>query len=168
MRLVLLATFLVAGCTSTRAIDATSPSELAVASAVVVGRTADVMLVSGDRYRGTVRFLRPDSTAWTSAEALFAVPTADVQALVVNRRRRALGRGALIGGGGAFALCTLGGALVTSGIDESGVGDTNEVLLIGALCTPIGVAIGVGVGAISGGRTEIALRGPAAAAGPSE
>ena len=157
-RLALFAALLLTGCTSTRFIDATSPAEIAGASAAVVGRAAEIGLVSGDRYRGEVRFLRPDSTAWTDADAFYAVPTTDVRSVVIDTRKRALTRGALIGGGTTFTLCFLVG---TAYGDPFGGDDSATFgLILGAACTPAGIFYGLIGGALTSRRTEIVLYDP--------
>lgn len=161
MRLALLAALLLAGCTSTRYVDATSPAEIAAASVAVVGRDAEITLTSGDRYRGTVQFLRPDSTAWEDIDAFYAVPTADVRALVVDTRRRRLTRGALIGGGTAFALCFIAGTTLGDEFGGDGGQNASVGILFGAACIPGGAFYGLIGGAVASSRTEVILYDPA-------
>ncbi len=174
MRLALFAALLLAGCTSTRYVDATSPAAIDAASAAVVGRDAEIALVSGDRYRGRVQFLRPDSTAWANPSAYYVVPTSDVRSFIIDRRRQSLGRGALIGGGSAFALCFVAGTSLSDGFGGDGGENVSVGLLLGAACTPGGVLYGILGGAIAGGDDHIVLFDPEAqpageaAAGPSQ
>lgn len=172
MRLALLATLLLTGCTSTRTLDATNPDAVARAEADVVGRDVDIALVSGGRYHGRVQFLRPDSTAWADPSSYYVVPTTDVRSFVIDTRGRSLVRGALIGGGSAFALCFLTGASLSDSFDSRSSDNLRIGALFGAVCTPGGVLYGLLGGAVAGGHDEIILVGPAAArgaaAGPSE
>lgn len=160
MRLALFATLLLAGCASSRTIDVSRPAEIAAASAAAVGRPADVTLTSGDRYRGEVQFLRLDSTGWADDEAFYAVPTSDVRSLLIDTRRRALGRGAFAGGSLAVGLCYASGMSAGSGRN------TVSCVLSGMLSGVIG-------GALTGGRFELVFEDGlaptrAAAAGSSE
>ncbi len=153
MRLVVLATLLLTGCTSTRTIGAARPADVAAASAIAVGRAAEVTLASGDRYYGEVQFLRADSTGWADDEAVYAVPTGSVRSLLVDMRRRALGRGAFVGGGLSVGLCYASGMAAGSGKG------TVSCVLGGMLSGVIG-------GALVGGRLELVFEN--SAAGPSE
>lgn len=152
-----------AGCSTTRSVDATSVADLASVQSRVQGRRADITLASGDLYRGSIVFLRADSTAWVEDTLVLAVPTADVSLLVVDNRWRSVGRGALIGAGSSFGLCFVFGAGLA---DEFG-GDSSDNLKIGALfgltCVPGGAVYGVIGGAVVGRRTEYVFVHPAAA-----
>ena len=143
-----------AGCTSTRIVEATDPGALARVQARVAGREADITLVSGDLYRGRVAFLRVDSTAWEEDAGVFAVPTETVRLLVTDNRRRALTRGALIGAGAGFGLCFAVGAGLGNEFGGNS-GDSLEVsLAFGALCVPSGLLYGLLGGAAAGRRYE--------------
>ncbi len=174
MRLALLAALLLTGCTSTRYVDATSPAEIAGASVAVVARDAEITLVSGDRYRGEVQYLRPDSTAWANVDVLYTVPTSDVRSLVVDTRRRALTRGALIGGGSAFVACFIAGTALGEAFDGGGSRNVATGVVFGAACTPGGAFYGLIGGALTSRRIEIVLYDPEAEpagevpAGPSD
>jgi hypothetical protein len=156
LALPLLAAFLLAGCTTTRIVDATDPTALAGVQSRVAGREADITLVSGDLYRGRVAFLRPDSTAWEEAAGVFAVATDEVRLIVTDNRRRTLTRGALIGAGIGFGTCFAAGVAISNELDYSGNGsDTLQTgLALGALCVPGGLFYGLIGGAVAGRRAE--------------
>ena len=157
MRLVLLTTLLLAGCTSTRAIDATSAAEIAEAQAAVVGQRATVRLASGDRHRGRVQFLRLDSTAWASPSTLYTVPTSAVRSIVFAAPGPDAGAALRGAGIGAAAGALAGGTF----------GDDFGVLIFGLT----GAGVGWLAGAVSGPVvSRIVLYDPAdePAAGPSE
>lgn len=159
-----------AGCSTTRSVDATSVADLASVQSRVQGRRADITLASGDLYRGSIVFLRADSTAWVEDTLVLAVPTADVSLLVVDNRWRSVGRGALIGTGVGFGL----GFLLGAGLASSLGGDGSEILtggtVIGLVCAPGGAFYGIMGGAAVGRRTEYVFGNPggeAASDGPA-
>lgn len=161
MRLTLLALLLpLAGCASTTLIDAANPADLARIQAREHGRTADITLTSGDLYRGTLVYLRSDSTAWEEDAGVFAVPTDDVVTLVVDNRRKTLTRGALIGAGVGFGLCF---GVAAAAADEFG-GDGSDNLTLGLIfgvaCTPGGAFYGLLGGAVTARRTEYVFVDP--------
>ena len=155
-----------AGCASTQIIDASNPADLARVQAREVGRTADITLTSGDLYRGALVFLRPDSTAWAEDAGVFAVPTDDVVALVVDTRKRALTRGALVGSGIGFGLCFVAGAAFADDFGGDSGQNLTTGLAFGALCMPTGAVYGLIGGAVSARRTEYVFVDPEPGAEP--
>ena len=173
MRLIPLVALLAAltGCTTTtHVVFETDPGGVAVAHAAMAGLTADVDLVSGERARGRIEFVRVDSVAWTDADALWTVPTAGVAALTADNRWRSVRRGALIGSGAAFGLCFLGGAGLANDFDADGDDALGIGLIIGLACAPSGALYGSIGGAIVGKRVQVVFVGPpppASSGGPA-
>lgn len=163
LRPALLALLLpLAGCASTTLVDAANPADLARVQAREIGRQTDITLTSGDLYRGTLVFLRPDSAAWEEDAGVFAVPTDRVSLLVVDTRRRALTRGALVGAGVGFGLCFVAGATFADGFGGDGGQNLTTGLAFGALCVPTGAVYGLLGGAVSARRTEYVFVDPPA------
>ena len=155
-QLAVLLALPLAGCTTTRIVEAADPAALARVQSRVAGREADITLVSGDLYRGRVAFLRPDSTAWEEEAGAFAVPTGTVRSLVIDTCESASRRGRLVGAPIGFGLCAI--AFADAGLELS--------FLIGAVCAPIGSFVGVLGGLAGSGRAVYVFTdAPAPAAG---
>ena len=158
--LVLLAAVLTGCTTTTHVVFESDPGGVAVAHAAMVGQTADVDLVSGERTRGRIEFVRVDSVAWTDADALWTVPTVGVAALTADSRWRSVRRGALIGSGAAFGLCFLGGTGLASGFDADGDDALGFGVAIGLACVPSGALYGAIGGSLVGKRVQVVFVAP--------
>ena len=136
-----LAAGALAGCASAQLVDAAVPSEVARVEARERGRTADITLRSGDLYRGTLLFLRPDSTAWREPAGAFVVPTDSVSGLVVDTWRQSVMRGTFVGAGVAAGLCVA-------------TGDPAYAVVLAVACAPIGAFAGLLGGTVTARRTQ--------------
>lgn len=162
LRLAALALLLpLAGCgTATHIVNASDAASIATASASLIGRAADITLVSGERYRGTVLFMGLDSTAWDEPAGSFAVPTETVRSLLIDTRRAEVGRGTLVGAGLSFGLCFGFGALVGDAYGGDAGDNTRVGLVLGTLCAASGAVYGAIGGAAAGTRDVYILVDP--------
>ncbi len=78
----------------------------------------------------------------------------------MDTRRRALGRGALIGGGSGFAACFVAGTALGDAFGGGGGENLGVGLVFGAACVPGGIVYGLIGGALTGRRTEVVLYDP--------
>ena len=156
-----------AGCASTTVtVDASDPVAVRRVEAAVVGRQADITLVSGAQYRGEVVFLRPDSTTWTASARAVTVPTVNVASVAVFDGARGVVRRALVGAGKVAGAGFLFGALLSKAYGGDGSDMLQSGIVIGALCAPGGLANGLLDGALNTRQTVYRLVPPEAEAGP--
>ncbi|WP_412062612.1 hypothetical protein [Rubrivirga sp. IMCC45206] len=105
MRTILLAAALLAGCTSNRSLDATSPGAAAEINAQGQRQAALLALASGETTTARHLHVAPDVTTWLDAATgdLRSAPTAEVARIQFRHH----GRGALEGAGVGVLLAAV-------------------------------------------------------------
>src|SRR5690606_12517005 len=104
--IVLLLSFVAAGCSTTHVIERSDPQALARLNEDLRGREIAVVLDSA-RAQGRFILAAPDTTRWRDGDGVSAAATAEIRSLVVDPRRRNVTTGALVGVG-LGALSSIG------------------------------------------------------------
>lgn len=156
MRFRLLALLtLLTGCTTTQALDATTPGLRSAINEQATRRQAVVTLRSGERMPAASLHLAPDVTTWIDPEtgAGRSASTDDIVDVRFVHRRR----GALEGVGAGLAAAAVGaGVALAAYPSNEWVTNTDAALIVG-VGTGIPLAsLGALVGAARGSRTVYA------------